>query len=498
MKEIAVASFLVQFKHEVIQFQGLISFALLAYWIATLWNQLAERMRASRLEAGWFVFCVGFGLFMGIACALEWGTEYSLVALSLGLSVGLAMMHPTIAVCLFTSLLFLRPWELIDEDDYFLILPKLTFSLCIAHVFLILAQKKKVAFFWSRTTLYLLAFGGWCYLTTFKSDDVFAAQTSFFDTMFKSVFLYLMVTNVLMTREDLKVMVGTIVITFTAVGLVSIYQTLALSHAQFGEEVRLIGIGAFSNSNDIAALMVLSFPFGLMTFLRKDSSGLARAFSVFAMAVGVYAINLSQSRAAMMALALSLCMLAVLKIKNKTLTMVFCAIALLSVPAYMATSSRNSADLDQSSSSRLTFLKTGVVMGVHNPVLGVGYEGYPRNFERYATEIVFEWGQRTAHNSWILVFAETGVLGLILFVSIFVTSFRDAWRVFGSVPEFLLAMVGYGICMSFLSHSYLLYPYLLYGLIGVARRVYPSLAPEPAPAPEKAGALALSAQAVPS
>jgi O-antigen ligase len=480
VKEIAVAAFLVQFKRELVQFQGFISFALLAYWVCSLWTQLSERMRSSRAESVWFVFCVCFGLFMGGACALEWGTEYLLIALSLGLSVGLAMAHPTVAVCLFTSLLFLRPWELIAEDDYFLILPKLTFSLCIAHVFLIFAGKKKVSLLWNRSATYLIAFAVWCFVTTVKADDMIAAQTSFFDTMFKSVFLYLMITNALMSREDLKIIIGTIVITFTAVGLVSIYQTLGLAAAQNGEEVRLIGIGAFSNSNDIAALMVLSFPFSLMTALRGENTKLGRAFAVFGMAVGIYSIYLSQSRAAMLALALSLCLFAVLRIKHKALTAAFCGMALLALPLYMAHSSRNADDLDQSSSSRITYIKTGIVMGIKNPVLGVGYEGYGHQFERYATEIVYEWGYRTAHNSWILVFAETGVLGLVLFVALFSTAFRNAWQVFATAPEFLLAMVGYGITMSFLSHSYLLYPYLLYGLIGVARRVYPSAVPEPA------------------
>ena len=62
MKEIEVAAFLTQFKRELIQFQGLISFALLAYWIATLWTPLLTKMRSSRMEAFWVFFCMTFRL----------------------------------------------------------------------------------------------------------------------------------------------------------------------------------------------------------------------------------------------------------------------------------------------------------------------------------------------------------------------------------------------------------------------------------------------------
>ena len=41
-----------------------------------------------------------------------------LMAITLGLSIGLAMCDSTVAIGLFTALLFLRPWELIADDDY--------------------------------------------------------------------------------------------------------------------------------------------------------------------------------------------------------------------------------------------------------------------------------------------------------------------------------------------------------------------------------------------
>ena len=80
--------------------------------------------------------------------------------------------------------------------------------------------------------------------------------------------------------------------------------------------------------------------------------------------------------------------------------------------------------------------------------------------------------RRKAHNSWVLAFAETGFLGLFLYVLSFGTSVKFAAQIRNEAPEYLLCILGYGIVMTFLSHTYLLYPLLLYGIIGCANRIY--------------------------
>jgi hypothetical protein len=75
MKEIAIAAFLVDFKRELIQFQGFISFLLLGYWISALWTPLRAKLKSSRPEATWMGFCLVFGLFIGIVSAIDWGSE---------------------------------------------------------------------------------------------------------------------------------------------------------------------------------------------------------------------------------------------------------------------------------------------------------------------------------------------------------------------------------------------------------------------------------------
>jgi O-antigen ligase len=160
-----------------------------------------------------------------------------------------------------------------------------------------------------------------------------------------------------------------------------------------------------------------------------------------------------------------------LKVKKRWVTVGAIAAVLVSVPVYVTFSNRNADDLSGSSGSRMNYIVAGLKMAAKNPIFGVGFAEYQDSFESYASSFDYEYGKRTAHNSWILVVSETGWLGLLLFSLVFFYTFRSARSTFDLAPEFLLALVSYGVAMTFLSHSYLLYPYLLYAIIATGERL---------------------------
>jgi O-antigen ligase len=104
-------------------------------------------------------------------------------------------------------------------------------------------------------------------------------------------------------------------------------------------------------------------------------------------------------------------------------------------------------------------------MAVHNPVLGVGFDQFPEQYMSYAVGRLYERGYRTAHSSWFLALGESGFPGLFLFAAFFVSVVRIAWRNRAKRPGQLYAVTGYGVAMSFLSHTYALYFYILTALI---------------------------------
>ena len=469
MNELGAADFISGFGHSLIQFEGIFLFALVAYWVAAQWRPLLRNFSTPIGEIS-FALSLLFGLGFAIVCGRELGPEFLLLTTAIGFSIALAFQNGTIAVCFLCAMLFFRPWELVENNDYLLLLPKFSFVICFAHAILALAFRRKSLPTWNRAATLVVLFSIWAYLTTFKADDPADARFYYFETFFKSAILFLVTLNSIWSRRDLEVLVVSLLITFFGIGVISLSQTIGYAHASHDPAVRLMGLGAYSNPNDIAALMVFVFPLALGRLLRAGVPWGLRAFSALLLVVSSVSIYWSQSRGAMLGLATAIGVLLVVRIRRRALNVAFICLLLIGMTGYLHYSSRDSEDLEESSASRWTFVKAGIMMGVKNPVFGVGFNSYARNFERYADELV-EYGHRTAHNSWVLVLSETGVPGFLLYIATFFVSLKFAWRVFPVFPEFLLTMAGYGVAISFLSHSYLLYPFLLYGLIGAAHRV---------------------------
>jgi O-antigen ligase len=119
-----------------------------------------------------------------------------------------------------------------------------------------------------------------------------------------------------------------------------------------------------------------------------------------------------------------------------------------------------------SGASRLELWSEGLYLFKHSLGLGIGYHNYED-----------EVGQ-TAHNSFLLVGVETGILGLTLFIALWVICFtqlnRVARPVDGSAPDPVFAhearsleaaLAAYLATSWFLSRVYHPIPYLLIGLV---------------------------------
>ncbi|ATO37812.1 O-antigen ligase family protein [Geobacillus thermodenitrificans] len=83
--------------------------------------------------------------------------------------------------------------------------------------------------------------------------------------------------------------------------------------------------------------------------------------------------------------------------------------------------------------SRVTLWKTGWVMMKENPVIGVGIGNYLVRYKEYVTkypELYIGHDQYSVHNSYLKVGAETGFLGLIAFVAIYVVYYGYLLRLY--------------------------------------------------------------------
>ena len=386
-----------------------------------------------------------------------------LLALELAAGVTLAMLHPVNALCLFIHLLFLRPWEIVSDNRLLLALPRAMILLC-AFSWMIHPEHRGKP---TRATLHvstlLAGFSLWLFLSTFQTPHVIQTQARWFDTYFKSLVVFVMCLYFIENEKSVVEFKLTLAISVLALMVVGFHQYIATTQTLS----RLQSVGLFEDPNDVASMIVMAIPFILVPLFDRRTGLLRQTIGLLYSGFALLMIWYTKSRGAMMAVLMQAFTFRFLKSsRGKRLRFLLLG-SLLCVGYFLAvkTIPRTAEDMDASQGSRLTFWRAAVSMTLHNPVWGVGFDQYPTQYLSYASGSIFEWGKRTAHSSWLLAFAESGVLGGFLFAAFFLAVLQTAWRNRERWADHLISLVGYGTAMTFLSHTYTVYIYLLAGLI---------------------------------
>lgn len=98
--------------------------------------------------------------------------------------------------------------------------------------------------------------------------------------------------------------------------------------------------------------------------------------------------------------------------------------------------------------SRVTLWKTGLYMYKDNPVLGVGMGNYYTRYKEFVTkypELDIGHDAYSVHNSYIKVAAETGTIGILAFISIYIAYFLYLIRLYFKQNDELGKVVAAGI-----------------------------------------------------
>ncbi|OGR89031.1 MAG: hypothetical protein A2992_04355 [Elusimicrobia bacterium RIFCSPLOWO2_01_FULL_59_12] len=389
-----------------------------------------------------------------------------LLGIALAAGFTLSLIHPANALCFFVHMLFLRPWEILTTHPLLLALPRLLAAVCLVSWLLYPGKCGKPTIRTTRGLILLLSYSAWLFLTTFRVPDITAAQVEWFNIFFKSMIVFLMCLFLIEDEHSVLELERTLVLSTFALVILGFYQYLILPRdAAFGG--RLHSIGMLGDSNDLAAGIIIVLPLMLAPAFRPLAPSVQRMGGILFSGISLLAIWYTQSRGALLAfLAQILAFGTLFKAQGRSLRLLGIAAFLgLGYVLALHVSSRSTKEMEISQESRLIYWKAAVNMTLHHPVWGVGFGQYPANYETFASTVKYEWGQRTAHSSWLLAFAESGFVGGFLFIAFFVIVFQIAWIHRRENPDQFYALAGYGVAMSFLSHTYMLYPYLLAGLV---------------------------------
>jgi O-antigen ligase len=236
-----------------------------------------------------------------------------------------------------------------------------------------------------------------------------------------------------------------------------------------GEDGRIQYVGIFNDPNDLGMLFVSVFPMACLLWRRAGFLG--RLGWLACIALLLYGVYLTNSRGAM---------LGVLVVIGAYIWyrrgLVVAGVLGAAGLAGMKLLSSRMQELDageESASGRVDAWYEGLHMFTSHPVFGVG----PGNFTDY--------NQLTAHNSFVLVLAETGFVGYVLWLALIGYSFWMAAAVLCLKPDaateperhrqwlrerplaltLLLSLCGMFVCAFFLSRSYMIVLYFLLAIV---------------------------------
>lgn len=256
--------------------------------------------------------------------------------------------------------------------------------------------------------------------------------------------IFLVAMNVLTERSRLRFYVF---LTLATYGLYpvrgAIFNQFIYHAAELG---RIAWNGMFANPNDLSALLM--FPLGLAAgFLYAEKQKYFRWASFAGTAMIALIVFMTQSRGGILALAFFGAW--TLARQKRRLRMLPALIAVGAVVVIFApsgvwtrmkkiTSATSAGELKQaddqgSAEQRFEIWKVAATITRDYPITGVGLGAYSYEHWRYARSQQEGFkktarGKRDAHSSYLTVLAETGIVGFVFWMGIFVTTFRMAQR----------------------------------------------------------------------
>lgn len=189
-------------------------------------------------------------------------------------------------------------------------------------------------------------------------------------------------------------------------------------------------IGSPNNAGGYLSFVLVLAASVLFTRLR----GAIKWLAMTALGLGGLALIFTFSRGAWAALALStavmLCLFAgrLRRFSWKAPLAGVAILVLLGLPFQDLIAARLFGDDRGAAESRIPLMKLAFRIIEDNPVLGVGSNNFPVVMNRYITSEFRSGFLFTVHNKYLLVWAETGILGLLAYLAFLLGTLRTGWK----------------------------------------------------------------------
>src|SRR5215475_10153475 len=246
------------------------------------------------------------------------------------------------------------------------------------------------------------------------------------DTYLKTVIIFILMVNLIDTRQRIYSMWKLVVICGAALGVGAIKSYINGEFAMKGLRIEGLVGGMFENPNDLATALDLLLPFAVA--LTLISKGLARLFYLVCAAVLAIGVLFTLSRGGFLGLIVSSGVLLWKLGRGRRLKItlggaLICGVLLAATPggygARIATIFNTDQDQTGSAQERRELMERAASIAIRHPIVGVGMG----NFHIYSIR------EKEAHNSYLEIAAELGVIGLIAYLMVIFAPLRSLLRI---------------------------------------------------------------------
>lgn len=455
---------------------------LICLALGILVNHLLARKMLSQKEQGKEKYLIALLMLLAFFVSLHWNFLGFILTAAFSTALVSAISIPIYAVAVTLILYVCRPWEVVEANEWWLQIPRWCIWIWLLSWFRKMAEIGSHSFqIFMATRGFLLIFvmGLWAGFTIAFSGDPATSLQYYIDTLFRALFLVFVIGLTVREQRDVRFLCSAFAIGVATLSIFSLWrfqgfdQPIEMPFIVRDEKPadrRLEAVGSLGNSNDIAAVVMIPLGFLWPILFSRKTNIIRWAFAAAICFLLLKTIMASQSRGALIA-GVAQCGIYFVSRARRPGRLAFIIVTGVGILSPLANRvmGRDADDLDASTESRMNYYVTGLRMTLYSPVWGQGFGRYPYEFERFSTATLHEWGLRTAHSSWILVLSETGIVGFVIFTAIYLRMFRICWDLREQYPGLLLALTGYSITIIFLSHTWLMFPWILFALIEAAK-----------------------------
>lgn len=297
---------------------------------------------------------------------------------------------------------------------------------------------RKIKLFWCKEFTLLSYFLLLVIIGVIFSSNRTLAIEYFKNIYWKIILMTFAIAVLVRTPQQIAFTLKAITIAGTLVGIVAIQNKLGGIGLVEGTRVtigREFG-SMLGDPNDLALVLLFPTSFAVGLLVTHQLPWYQRLIGFIAIPILFWAIMATQSRGGLLGMIAVFGIYGLQRIKSKVLLISISIIAAGCLFVIAGISDRSSggaaeAGIDESAMGRLYAWEAAFKMALNNPLTGVGLDNFYSNYFYYSPH--WDGLNHAVHSTWFGVLAETGFLGLTIFIALIVVLIKSANRTLKSV-----------------------------------------------------------------